>query len=43
MKIRKRKKSHILKKVVSYVALFFAGEILFGVGGYFCIILRKDR
>ena len=38
MKRRKRKKSHILKKVVSYVALFFAGEILFGVGGYFCIM-----
>ena len=37
MKRRKRKKSHILEKVVSYVALFFAGEILFGVGGYFCI------
>lgn len=38
MKRRKRKKSHILEKVVSYVALFFAGEILFGVGGYFCIM-----
>ena len=38
MKRRKRKKSRILEKVVSYVALFFAGEILFGVGGYFCIM-----
>ena len=41
MKVRRKRKKHIwriLVKTVVYAALLAAGELLSGVGGYYCIM-----
>ena len=38
MKRKKKRKSRILGKAVSYTAMLLTGEMLLGTGGYFCIM-----